>query len=147
MRAVLTDLKIETCPQCGAPTVEGLDCWDQLCAILSWEWQDPELLAVHFLTVASYNLQHPAQFEEKAIDGLKASFTAHLQGRISVAEIRRATNAKYSGKARVLRDPALCRPVLRQWSMTVANVYLSGKPDGATHRVKQWAATIANEIA
>jgi len=119
-----------------------------LCAILSWEWQNPELLAVHFLTVASYNLQHPMQFAEKAIEGLRASFTAHLQGRISVAEIRRATNARYGGKARVLRDPALCqRPVLRHWSMTVADVYLSGKPEGATHRVKQWAATIANEIA
>ena len=31
--------------------------------------------------------------------------------------------------------------------MTVADVYLSGKPEEATHRVKQWAATIANEIA
>jgi hypothetical protein len=87
-----TDPKIETCPQCGAPTVEGLDCWGQLCAILSWEWQDPELLAVHFLTIASYNLQHPVQFEEKAIDGLlvhSASAGPHFCGRDPAGDERK----------------------------------------------------------
>jgi Family of unknown function (DUF5946) len=142
-----TDSMPENCPQCGAPTVEGLDCWEQLGAILAWEWQDPELLGVHFLTVASYNLQHPAQFGKKAIEELKASFTAYLQGRVSVPEIRRAASARYNGKAKVLCDAALCRPAPRRWPTTIADVYLPGKPERASHRVKQWAARIAEEIA
>jgi hypothetical protein len=46
----------ETCPECGAPPVDDLDCGGQLGGIIAWEWQDPELMAQHFLTVASYNL-------------------------------------------------------------------------------------------
>ncbi len=58
-------------------------------AILAWEWQDPELAAVHFLTVASYNLQHPAQFTEPALAGLREQFIAHLDQGIPISEIRR----------------------------------------------------------
>jgi hypothetical protein len=46
------------CPECGAPGVSGTICWEML-----------ELLAEHFLTVASYNLQHPTQFTEAALSG------------------------------------------------------------------------------
>jgi hypothetical protein len=63
-----------TCPECGASPVDGLNCWEQLGMVISWEGQDPELAAEHFLTVASYNLQHPAQFTEEALAGLRASF-------------------------------------------------------------------------
>jgi len=31
-------------------------------AIGAWEYQYSALMAAHFLAVASYNLQHPAQF-------------------------------------------------------------------------------------
>jgi hypothetical protein len=31
-------------------------------------------LSHYFLTVASYNLQHPAQFTDEAINGLRATF-------------------------------------------------------------------------
>lgn len=47
-----------TCPECGAPTGDGLTCWEQLGSILAWEYNDPALMAEHFLTVASYNLQN-----------------------------------------------------------------------------------------
>ena len=57
----MIDLEVAICLECGTRRVDGLTCWEQLGAILAWEWQDPELQAVHFLTVASYTLQHPAQ--------------------------------------------------------------------------------------
>ncbi len=59
---------IETCPECGARSVNGMNCWEQLGLLLAWEYDDPELQAEHFLTVAAYNLQHPAQFTDEALD-------------------------------------------------------------------------------
>jgi hypothetical protein len=57
-----TQLSELHCAECGAPRVSGMTCWEMLGAIIAWEYHDPALLAEHFLTVASYNLQHPAQF-------------------------------------------------------------------------------------
>ena len=138
---------MNTCPECGAPLVDGLDCWGQMGAVCAWEWQDPELAAVHFLTVASYNLQHPAQFTDEALGGLAAAYKAHLDGGLPVAEIRRRVGALAAGSARVLRPPAERRPVLRRWPMTVADVYLPDQPEGAAERVRAWAASIRRELA
>lgn len=134
------------CPECGAPQVEGFTCWEQLGAILAWEWQDPELAAVHFLTVASYNLQHPAQFTEQVLLGLREQFIAHLDEGVPVAEIRRRVGRLAAGATRVLKPQAERRPVLRRWPMTVADVYIPEQPEGAADRVKRWAACIRLEL-
>lgn len=135
-----------TCPECGAPLVDGLDCWGQMGAVCAWEWQDPELAAVHFLTVASYNLQHPAQFMDEALAGLTAAYKEHLDGGLSVAEIRRRVGTLTAGSTRVLRPAAERRPVLHRWPMTVADVYLPDQPQGAAERVRAWAAGIRREL-
>lgn len=135
-----------TCPECGAPVLNGLSCWEQIGVILAWEWQDPALLAVHFLTVASYNLQHPAQFTDEAMVGLRAAFIEHLDQGSAVAELRRRVSSVTEGKTRVLKPEADRRPVLRQWPMTVADVYLSDQPQGAADRVRAWAAAIRQAL-
>ncbi len=48
-----------TCPECGAPVVDGLTCWEQLGLLIAWEFQDPELQAEHFLTVSSTTCSIP----------------------------------------------------------------------------------------
>ena len=115
-------------------------------AICAWEWQDPELAAVHFLTVASYNLQHPAQFTEQALTGLCEQFIAHLDQGVPVADIRRRVGRSAAGATRVLKPQAERRPVLRRWPMTVADVYIPGQPEGAADRVKRWAASMREEL-
>jgi hypothetical protein len=135
-----------TCPECGAPRVAGMTCWEQLGAIGAWEWQDPELLAQHFLTVAAYNLQHPAQFTDEAIDGLRHHFIEHLDKGLPVAEIRRRVGQAVAGNVRVLKPATERRPVLRCWAMTIADVYLPDQPEGAAARVKAWAASIREEF-
>src|SRR5262245_36258301 len=90
------------CPECGARIVNGMTCWEQLGAIGAWEFQDPELLAEHFLTVASYNLQHPAQFTDEALVGLRAAFIDRLDNGVAVAKLRRRAARTYAGKKRVL---------------------------------------------
>lgn len=135
-----------TCSECGAPQLDALTCWEQLGALLAWEWQDPALLAVHFLTVASYNLQHPAQFTEEAIHGLQAAFIDHLERGVPVAELRRRVSRFAEGKTRVLKQATARQPRLRCWSMTIVDVYLPDQPQGAADRVRAWAATIRQEL-
>ena len=33
----------ETCPECDAPSVNGLSCWEMLGMLIAWEYDDPEL--------------------------------------------------------------------------------------------------------
>jgi Family of unknown function (DUF5946) len=134
------------CPECGAPLVDAMTCREQLGMIGAWEFQDPELLAEHFLTVASYNLQHPAQFTDEAIAGLRAAFIERLDNGLTIAEIRHRAATAYAGKKRVLKDPAERRPVLRRWRMTIADVYIPDQPQGAAERVRRWAAAIRSEL-
>ena len=136
----------QLCPECGAPLVDGLDCWGQLGAIIAWEWQDPALMAQHFLTVASYNLQHPAQFTVDALAGLRQQFIDHLDNGVPVQEIRRRVSSMAEGNTNVLIPEAERHPVLRQWQMTINKVYLPDQPTGAADRVKAWAASIREEL-
>lgn len=78
MMRMHTEPDPSTCPECGAPRVEGLTCWEQLGMEIAWEADDPELLAEHFFTVATYNLQHPAQFTDDAIEGLRQASVDRL---------------------------------------------------------------------
>ncbi|MBK9714104.1 MAG: hypothetical protein IPO81_22790 [Kouleothrix sp.] len=138
---------VSRCPECGAPRVNGLACWDMLGAILAWEQQDRELMAEHFLTVASYNLQHPAQFTDAALAGLRAVFAARLDHDLAVEEIRRRVGKAAAGATRVLKPEAERQPALRQWAMTIAEVYLPDRPEGAAERVRAWAAAIRRELS
>jgi uncharacterized protein DUF5946 len=133
-------------PECGAPMVRGMTCWDMLGGIIAWEYQDSELMAEHFLTVASYNLQHPAQFTDAAVAGLRALFIERLDHGLAIAEIRRRVGAAAAGAARVRKPESARQPVLRQWAMTIADVYLPDQPAGAAERVRAWAAAIRREL-
>lgn len=31
-----------TCPECGAPAVDGMSCFEQLAWLIGWEQHDPE---------------------------------------------------------------------------------------------------------
>lgn len=135
----------ETCPECGAPAIDGMSCWEQLGALIAWEYNDPDLLAEHFLTVACYNLQHPAQFANSALAGLRTALIDRLDNHVSVAELRHRAGRAYAGAARVLKPAAERRPELRRWSMTIADVYLPDRPAGAAGRVRLWAAAVRSE--
>ena len=135
-----------TCPECGAAQVDGLTCWEQLGVLLAWEWQDPALLAVHFLTVAAENLQHPAQFTDEALAGLQINFVDHLERGVPVAELRRRTSHFAEGATRVLKKESEHQPSLRHWSMTIANVYRPHQPQDAAEHVRAWAATLRREL-
>ncbi|MDX1417328.1 MAG: DUF5946 family protein [Candidatus Promineifilaceae bacterium] len=138
--------KNKSCPECGAPRVEGMDCWAQLGAIIAWEWQDPALMAQHYLTVTCCNVQHPAQFNDHALATMKRLFLEHLAGEVSLAEIRRRNSQLFEGSVKVLKPEGERQPILRRWPMTIADVYIPDQAEGAAQRVKLWAASIYREI-
>ncbi len=117
-----------TCPECGAPAVNGLTCWEQLGLLLAWEHDDPAFAAEHFLTVVSYNLQHPAQFTDDALECLRDAFVERLDNGLAVEEIRRRMGRMAAGKTRVLKPELERRPILRPWPITIADVYLPKHP-------------------
>lgn len=140
--------KIErkVCPECGASEQEGLECWGQLGVLIAWEYDDPELLAEHFKTVACYNLQHPAMFQDNAIEGLKQVFIDHLDNNLPISEIRKRVGKANEGSNRVLKKEHEREPILRNWPMTINKVYIPGLPKGAAQRVRDWAKSIRNEL-
>jgi len=123
-----------------------MTCQEQLAAILGWEYDDRDLFNEHFFTVASFNLQHPAQFTDEALSALRSGFIEAFDGTTPFKTLRRRTAARFEGKRRVLKDEADRCPVLRQWKETIADVYDLGRPQGAAERVIRWAAAIRSEL-
>jgi hypothetical protein len=126
--------------------VNDLSCWEQLGLLIAWEADDPALRAEHFLIVASYNLQHPAQFTDAALANVRAGLIERLDNDVAVAELRRRAARQFAGKARVLKPASERHPTLHRWSTTIADVYIPDHPQGAADRVRRWAATIRREL-
>jgi hypothetical protein len=101
------------CPECGAPRVNGMSCWEMLGMLLAWDCDDPALQAEHFLTVACSNLQHPAQLSEATLAGLGAVFIEKLDYGLAVADSspcrqgrsRHDTGAQAGGGAKARAAP------------------------------------------
>lgn len=137
----------DCCPECGGKRVLGMSCWEQLGALLAWEWDDPALYAEHFLTVAAYNLQHPAQFTDEAVERLRAIFINHLDEQVPASVLRQAVARDFAGSKRVLKEGSARKAVVQRWRMTIADVYLPDRPEGAAERVRRWAGSIRDELA
>jgi hypothetical protein len=128
------------CPECGAQAPgEDPDCFARLGRLIAWEYDDPALYALHFYTVATYNLQHPAQFTDDALAGLEAAFRRAVDGRLDAPAVRAIVGRAFDGPRRVIRPEAERRPVPRAWPVTIADAVGEG-PAGAADRVWTWAA-------
>jgi hypothetical protein len=139
------DAEFPNCPECGALSRDGLTCQDRLYGLLAQERDNPDLQAVHFLTVAAYNIQHPAQFMDDAVAGLRKSFTDYLDGKLDMEGIRERAKA-FNGPKKVLKPLFERKPVLVCWKMTTAESYNPADPAGAAARVKVWAESISAEL-
>ena len=128
------------CPECGA-SQRPLTCRARLELLLAWEAEHATLRELHFLTVASYNLQHPAVFTDEARLGLARAFAGYLQGRLTVGQIRRQA-AAVNGATRVYRPASDVHPVRRSWAITIDEVAVPGHAAQAAERVRAWADSI-----
>jgi len=135
----------EACPECLGEEIDGLGCREMLGVVTSWEWDNPELGARHFDIVASYLIQHPHQYKDEAIQGLKLMLGKYLDGELSVDRIRKIHGDLFAGSSRVLADEGdrIVKP--REWPVTIAHVYAGG-PGEAVARVTHWAARVRGSL-
>lgn len=129
------------CQECSAAWRDGVDCDAMLGAVTSWEWQDDELAALHFLTVATFNLQHSSRFSDAALASLRQVYIEHIDNGLTVSAIRRIHRDLFAGSARVRSLGAERAVISRNWPKTIADVHDSG-PGGAAQRVLAWARSV-----
>lgn len=133
------------CPECGGKQVAGKDCQSMLEDMHAWEWQIPELGALHFVFVAAYLLQHPSSLTPEAYSLLADSFTEHLNGNLGIDEIRRRHAQAIKGVMRVRRPEGDRGIVPRSWQMTIADAH-GGTQTGVADRVMTWAKAVRLEL-
>jgi hypothetical protein len=136
-----------TCPECGAPAQRGLSCRQQWDELLALEFSDPRAGKVHFLTVASYELQHPQAFQldpEARAQILQALEDVVVHDR-PVPHVREEMQRRFAGTVNVLTDEPEPSAADRTWSLTVADV---GDPDAHAHaaRVRAWARAVYADL-
>ncbi|MEX0868191.1 MAG: DUF5946 family protein [Nitriliruptoraceae bacterium] len=135
------------CDECGTLERDGQCCRQQWGELLALEFSDVRAGSVHFLTVASYQLQHPASFplQPEALRDLVAALRdAVIDGR-DVTSVRDAMQRRYDG-SRPVAATAGDVVAQRRWTRTVADV---SPPDPAGHveRVIRWAAAVVDDLA
>ena len=133
------------CEECGAPLAEGATCRDAFDALLTLEWTLGGVGALaHFHAVASWQLQHPVASGLTAASyaALAQSVAESLDGRATIADVRRGMRASSDGATRVTRrdgDPVPVAPAT--WTMTIGDVL------AADHDVASYAAAVARWAA
>lgn len=136
---------ITHCPECGAPQTDGLNCFDMFGVVLSWEAFDQDLLNLHFWTVATYNLQHPAQFTEEAIKGLREVYLEAYEKEVPISYIRKKMSRLTEGKVHVIKKVNIT-PCLKSWPITIADIYHHNQHIGVSHRVLQWRKSVRSAL-
>ena len=132
-----------TCAECGAVWEAGRDCQGVFDEFLMLEFTDPEYGAVHFLTVATFMLQH-GRYSSEALEWVVPTMRAYLAGETSVERIRREARATVSSgtrKWRVMRAPDAPPQRHVAWELTLADV-AAQTHDAASYRaaITAWAA-------
>lgn len=104
---------------------------------------------IHFYTVATYNLQHPASmnFTAAAISGLREIHARVLDDMITLEELRQQTRARAHEAGRVTRrtGETLLRWPGRPWPMTCWDV-CAGGPGEYRERVVRWAEVVREKL-
>lgn len=143
------------CPECGAPlSPDSGACRARFHDLLALEWQIPggpgEM--AHYLSVTSYNLQHPSAFTPEARAHMLASLEGALSGELTVEDLRRSARREYDGPKRVLGQRGIApgdpgnEPVPgwpTKWARTVLHA-LGAEPNRDSYhaRVRQWAEAV-----
>jgi hypothetical protein len=138
------------CVECGAKEQDGLSCSEQFGYLLVWEHNDPKLYDLHFWTVSNYMLQHPSHYTKEAYEHLKRLFCDAYDYNWDNSYIlkRNREAAATTNKNVKIVNPTLFLQrvrVLREWTITVNDVYAAGEKD-VIENVKKWREHIRTEL-
>ena len=139
------------CAECGAVWADDRTCETVYQAFLALEFSDPGYGAVHFLTVATFMLQH-GRYSEAALDWVVPAMRAYLAGETDVPELRRGARSLTQGVRdwKVTRQPGEFRQRAVAWDHILADVaphaasaaaYCAAVTLWASRALEQWTET------
>jgi hypothetical protein len=145
---------LEPCPGCGGlfEAAEGpvhsymrssAACWAAYGCVLAAEYSDPELLAVHRLSVNCYAVQHPGDGSRQAIQ----SVGLHLSRLMLQLDLGLAADRANQAMLELARYKHRMRPLERPdlFSMTVADVAPLAGRAGHAGAVERWARSALDD--
>jgi hypothetical protein len=138
---------LPACHQCGGLPMDGKSCREKFEDALALEFGDPVIFsAVHHITVICYNIQHPYDFSEEALEWMKSTLRSIIVDELTGADVREQARKKYNGGIKVKSKASSDKMNAKMnWSMTIMDV----RTDNAevyTKDIKTWAKSILNYI-
>ncbi|WP_010272670.1 DUF5946 family protein [Paenibacillus senegalensis] len=135
------------CTECGARGVDGFSCYDLFGFPLTWEHNNPELYALHFWLVSCYMIQHPSNFTHEGYQLLVRLFTEAYDNDWDTPYILKKNRELVShvGKIANSTPNELRKRSLKQWSMTIEDIYLGGE-EQAISNILKWRERVRSEV-
>jgi len=142
---------VQVCPGCGSrlaavggPThaymISSTACWAAFNAVIAREFENPDLMPVHRMSVDAWAVQHPGDGSRRAIQSVGLHL-ARLWVQLDRGLEGEAANRVMSGFARRKAElPEL--PPRTCYTMTVADVIAAEEPSAHRAGVRQWAEAV-----
>lgn len=142
-----TVMKDGRCMECGARETDGFSCYELFGFPLVWEHNDPKLYALHFWLVACYMIQHPSNYTAEGYKHLVKLFIEAYDNNWDSAYILKKNREiiKSLGKITSSIPSSERHRELRQWPMTIEDIYLGGE-DNAIANINKWKNEIRNQL-
>ncbi|OZB92322.1 DUF5946 family protein [Paenibacillus sp. XY044] len=136
-----------TCDKCNAELPLGNTCESILNEFLALEFSDPGYGKVHFLTVASYMVQHQG-YSDEMYAWVQSALRKHLEEGYPT-ELIRQDMARGPGSTKGIRRPLDAQPLPKiSWTMTIADVAAQmHDAESYCKLIKQWGRTTLKEMA
>ena len=115
-------------------------CWAAFNTVMAREYQTPELMSVHRLSVDTWAVQHPGDGSRRAIQSVGLHL-ARLRVQLDQGLTGEAANtAMLNFAARKASLPEL--PPRALYQITVADVVGAVEPDAHARAVRRWAEAV-----
>lgn len=135
-----------TCEKCSAHLPMGNTCQSIFNEFMALEFTDPSYGQVHFLTVASYMVQHEGYSDEMYV-WVQTALRKHLEEGYAT-ELIRQDMARGPGSTKGIRRPVNASPLPKvAWTMTIADVAAQmHDAESYCKLIEQWGRTTLKEM-
>ena len=135
-----------TCAKCSAELTQGNTCELIFNEFMGLEFTDPGYGRVHFLTVASYMVQHEG-YSDEMYEWVQSALHKYLEEGANT-ELIRQDAARGPGRTKNIRRLADAPPLPKVvWSMTIADV-AANMHDAESYckLIERWGRTTLEEM-
>ena len=135
------------CAECGCKTTDGYLCYEQFGFPLAWEHNDPELYALHFWLVACYMIQHPSNYTKEGYNQILNLFIDAYDNKWAPSYILKINRERIKSIDKITSSEpnSMRKRVLRNWTMTIQDIYLGGE-ENAIDRINDWKDAVRKDL-